>query len=91
MTEKIVNRIGERMAMIWLDVFAFLVIIYQANNIDLSSLYVTRFLLGVYLGISGTIIPAYLVSLSPPEMTGLLGSFNQLLITIGISVAYKLG
>jgi MFS family permease len=77
--------------MVVLDVFAFLVIAYQSYSMDLLSLYLTRFGLGVYLGISGTIIPAYLVSISPPEMTGLIGSFNQLLITIGISVAYRLG
>lgn len=85
------NVVGERKAMLGLDIFAFLVIAYQACNIDLVSLYVTRFLLGIYLGFSGTIIPVYLVSISPPEMTGLLGSFNQLFITVGISVAYRLG
>jgi len=77
--------------MLMLDIFAFFVITYQANNIDTTSLYITRFLLGIYFGISGSIIPPYLVSISPPEMTGLIGSFNQLLITVGISVAYKLG
>jgi SP family sugar:H+ symporter-like MFS transporter len=77
--------------MLALDFFGFLVIMYQAYFLNINSLYCTRFLLGVYLGISSGIIPAYLVSLSPPEMTGLIGSFNQLLITIGISVAYRLG
>jgi len=77
--------------MVFLDLFAFFLIAYQANNIDLPSLYAGRFLLGVYFGILGSIIPAYLVSMSPPEMTGLVGSFNQLLLTLGISVAYKLG
>ena len=77
--------------MIGIDVFAFFVICYQSLNPDLLSLYITRFSLGLYLGISGTIIPSYLVSFSPPEMTGLIGSFNQLLITIGITVAYRFG
>ena len=77
--------------MITLDILGILVIGFQACNIDLYSLYLTRFLLGVYLGTNGTVIPAYLVSISPPEMTGLLGSFHQLMITIGISVAYRFG
>lgn len=77
--------------MMYLDVFAFIAIAYQSYSMDLYVLYLTRFGLGLYLGISGTVIPAYLVSISPPEMTGLIGSFNQLLITIGISVAYRLG
>ena len=70
---------------------AIAVISFQACSIDLTTLYLTRFLLGIYLGTNGTVIPAYLVSISPPEMTGFLGSFNQLMITIGISVAYRLG
>ena len=52
--------------MLMLDTFAFFVITYQANNIDTTSLYITRFLLGIYFGISGSIIPPYLVSISPP-------------------------
>ena len=67
--------------MIYLDIFAFLAIAYQSYSMELFGLYLTRFGIGIYLGISGTVIPAYLVSISPPELTGLIGSFNQLLIT----------
>lgn len=37
------------------------------------------------------IIPVYLISISPPEISGIVGSFNQLLITLGIATAYGLG
>jgi predicted MFS family arabinose efflux permease len=66
LTQPLVRRIGERKTMIWLDVFAFLTIAYQAYSMDLVGLYLTRFGLGIYLGISGTVIPIYLVSISPP-------------------------
>jgi MFS family permease len=89
--QPLVTRFGERILMILLDVFAIIILIFQTINVDLHSLYITRFLLGIYLGISSNIIPVYLISISPPEMAGLVGSFNQLLITIGISVAYKFG
>ena len=77
--------------MVYLDIFAITVITYQSYYMDVISLYLTRFGLGLYLGVSGTIIPSYLVSIAPPEMTGLIGSFNQLLITIGVAVGYRLG
>ena len=77
--------------MVYLDIFALAVITYQSYYMDVISLYLTRFGLGLYLGVSGTIIPSYLVSIAPPEMTGLIGSFNQLLITIGVAVGYRLG
>ena len=77
--------------MVYLDIFAIAVITYQSYYMDVISLYLTRFGLGLYLGVSGTIIPSYLVSIAPPEMTGLIGSFNQLLITIGVAVGYRLG
>ena len=90
-TNSLVSKIGERKAMMVMDVFGFVVITCQSNFLDINTLYLTRFLLGLYLGVSSGIIPSYLVSISPPEMTGLIGSFNQLLITIGISVAYRFG
>lgn len=89
--QPLLNLLGERKSMIYLDVLAFLLLTYQAYHIGISHLYLTRFLLGIYLGISSSILPSYLVSISPPEMSGLIGSFQQLLITIGISVAYRLG
>ena len=45
----------------------------------------------MYTGINSNLIPVYLISISPPELTGIIGSFNQLFITIGIAVAYGLG
>lgn len=91
LTNHFTNFLGERKTMIYLDVFAFAVITYQAHHISVTSLYMTRFLLGAYLGVSSSILPVYLVSISPPELSGLIGSFQQLLLTIGISVAYRLG
>lgn len=85
------DRLGENKAMLLLDLFGILTIALQAYQIEYWSLYVGRFLLGVYVGISSGIIPVYLISLSPPEVSGIVGSLNQLLITIGIAVAYGLG
>lgn len=53
-------------------------------------MYVTRFMFGVFCGISSSIIPVYLTSISPLRISGVIGSFNQLLITVGIATAYGL-
>ena len=36
-------------------------------------------------------VPQYLMSISPTKISGLMGSFNQIMITIGIAVAYGMG
>ena len=91
LTNPMVDIFGERRSMVYIDIFAIIVITYQSYFYDVYSLYATRFCLGLYLGVSGTIIPGYLVSISPPELTGLIGSFNQLLITIGVAMGYRFG
>lgn len=85
------DRFGENKTMLILDVLGTLAIVMQAAQIEFWSLYIGRFLLGIYVGIASGIIPTYLISISPPEISGLVGSLNQLLITIGIATAYGLG
>ena len=67
--------------------------LYFLQLISLHPLYmsVLRFLVGFVVGISGTIIPMYLKSIAPLEISGKVGCFNQLLITVGIAVAYAMG
>lgn len=47
--------------------------------------------LGFVIGISTAIIPVYINSIAPPLMVGKLGTFNQLLQTLGVVVAYIAG
>ncbi len=77
--------------MLILDVFGTIAILIQSYRIDFWSLYIGRLALGIYVGIASGIIPTYLISISPPQVSGIIGSLNQLLITIGIAVAYGLG
>lgn len=60
-------------------------------DLSLFILVFTRLMLGFIIGINSSVIPTYLVSLSPPSMSGVTGSLNQLFITIGIAVAYTMG
>jgi SP family galactose:H+ symporter-like MFS transporter len=76
--------------MILVDLLMIIAILLQAYSLSLNFMYISRFLFGIFCGISSAIIPPYLTSISPLDMTGIIGSFNQLLITIGISVAYSM-
>lgn len=76
--------------MILVDALMGLAILAQSVSLDLQVMYLTRFVFGFFCGVSSAIIPPYLTSISPLDMTGFIGSFNQLLITIGISVAYAM-
>jgi sugar porter (SP) family MFS transporter len=47
-----------------------------------------RFVLGLGVGIASAVVPLYLTELAPKETRGALTSLMQLLVTIGIFVAY---
>ncbi len=76
--------------MILVDFMMVVAVIVQSVSLELHAMYITRFVFGFFCGVSSSIIPPYLTSISPLNMTGLIGSFNQLFITIGISIAYAL-
>jgi MFS family permease len=76
--------------MIVVDLMMVFAVVVQAFTLELNAMYFTRFVFGFFCGVSSSIIPPYLTSISPLNMTGFIGSFNQLFITIGISVAYAL-
>ncbi|WP_328610400.1 sugar porter family MFS transporter [Amycolatopsis sp. NBC_00345] len=47
-----------------------------------------RFVMGIGVGIASVVVPMYLSELAPKEVRGKLTSLMQLLVTIGILVAY---
>jgi sugar porter (SP) family MFS transporter len=47
-----------------------------------------RFVMGVGVGIASVVVPMYLSELAPKEIRGKLTSLMQLLVTVGIFVAY---
>jgi SP family galactose:H+ symporter-like MFS transporter len=49
---------------------------------------ITRFFVGVCIGMASLVTPLYLAEMSPAKIRGALVSLNQLAITIGIAVAY---
>lgn len=44
--------------------------------------------MGFMLGISTAIIPVYINSIAPPTLVGKLGTFNQVMQTLGVVFSY---
>lgn len=70
-----------------------LVVLYLLQSLSLNpvSTSLLRFIIGIFVGISGTLVPMYLMSIAPIKISGKIGSFNQIFITIGIATAYGMG
>ncbi|CAO2830463.1 unnamed protein product [Amaranthus hypochondriacus] len=58
---------------------------------DISFLYMGRLLEGFGVGIISYTVPVYIAEIAPQNMRGMLGSVNQLAVTIGIMLVYLLG
>ncbi|MFC7395455.1 sugar porter family MFS transporter [Scopulibacillus cellulosilyticus] len=53
-----------------------------------TMLVISRIVIGLAVGGSTALVPVYLAEMAPTNIRGSLGSLNQLMITIGILVAY---
>src|ERR1039457_3895305 len=47
-----------------------------------------RFMVGVAVGVTSMITPLYIAEISPPAIRGALVQLNQLMISVGVAVAY---
>lgn len=63
---------------------------------NLLAFYIARFISGIGTGLSLSIVPIFsklyiVVELAPSEISGMLGSVTQLMLTFGIFVSYAMG
>ena len=77
--------------MVITDICMIILVTAQALSLNIYLYTVIRFFQGFIVGIYGNVIPPYLISISPTKVSGRIGSFNQIMITIGIAVAYAMG
>ena len=70
-----------------------IIVLYLLQILSLNPIFMSilRFCLGLVIGVSCTIVPMYLKSIAPIKISGQVGSFNQILITVGIAFAYAMG
>lgn len=66
----------------------FFGIFILSDSVGFDTLLLGRFISGLAIGISSLCTPLYIAEIAPHERRGVLVSLNQLMITIGILVAY---
>ncbi len=82
------DRISRRRTKIISGSVYFLAALGCAFAVNVPMLVAFRFLLGFSVGTASFVSPMYISELAPPRIRGGLTSFNQLAITVGISVSY---
>jgi sugar porter (SP) family MFS transporter len=85
------DAIGRRRALLGAAVLFAVAAVASAMATSAATLVGARLALGIALGSSSLIAPAYIAEISPAAVRGRLVSLNQLMITVGILVAYLVG
>ena len=78
-----------RRAALFLTSFLFIIGTYLLTSAySIFELIVGRFITGVGVGLTSLVVPLYIAEMSPSKNRGMLVSFNQFAITIGILSAF---
>jgi sugar porter (SP) family MFS transporter len=85
---RITDRFGRRKVILWDALLFVLGAIILACAPGLPALILGRIIVGLAIGVASMTVPLFVAELSPSTMRGLCVSMNQLLITVGIVVAY---
>lgn len=88
---KFFEEIGENKLMIVSDCVVVASSLLLATTLEIKSLCFGRLLIGIACGISSSVVPPYLISISPMEWKGMIGAMHQLFVTIGIGLSFYLG
>lgn len=89
-TSKFLDKYGRRRLLIWASIIFFIGAIGSGFAPEFYVLLVTRVILGIGVGITSALIPAYLQELAPKKQRGAVATMFQLMIMIGILLAYIL-
>ncbi|GHP13548.1 MFS transporter [Lentilactobacillus fungorum] len=89
-TSKFLDTYGRRKLLIWASIIFFIGAITSGFAPNFEILVGTRIILGIGVGITSALIPAYLHELAPKSMHGAVATMFQLMIMIGILLAYIL-
>ncbi|MBM7646637.1 sugar porter (SP) family MFS transporter [Scopulibacillus daqui] len=82
------DRWGRRRVVLVISIVYIIGSLAAAFSPNATALVISRIILGLAVGGSTALVPVYLAEMAPTHVRGSLGSLNQLMITIGILVAY---
>ena len=85
---KVTERLGRKPVLLISGVIFAAGAAWSGLASGIASLVLARFFLGIAIGLSSFTVPLYIVEISPARNRGALVSLFQLMITIGILVAY---
>ena len=63
----------------------------QLIKLEFLFLAIPRFFLGILIGLSTSIIPVFINSIAPSQVSGKIGTYNQLFQVSGVLIAYLMG
>ena len=89
-TSKFLDKYGRRKLLIWAAIIFTIGALGSGLAPEYWTLLVTRVILGIGVGITSALIPAYLHELAPKRMHGAVATMFQLMVMIGILLAYIL-
>ena len=89
-TSRFLDTYGRRRLLIWASIIFFAGALGSGFAPNYSVLLITRVVLGVGVGITSALIPAYLHELAPKRIHGAVATMFQLMVMIGILLAYIL-
>ncbi|MCD7035817.1 sugar porter family MFS transporter [Metabacillus sp. GX 13764] len=82
------DRIGRRKVVLLISIVFAFGALGAALSVNAVMLILFRIVIGLAVGGSTALVPVYLSEMAPTHIRGALSSLNQLMITIGILVAY---
>jgi MFS transporter, SP family, galactose:H+ symporter len=85
---RINDAIGRKKTLLVLAVIFTLGAIATAFSPNFAFFLVCRVIVGLGIGAAASVVPIYISEVAPARVRGLLVTFNQLAITIGIAVSY---
>jgi sugar porter (SP) family MFS transporter len=87
---KLANSVGRRNAFIITDAIGVVGVLLTLIQ-NLYIVLIGRVICGVAVGLNSALVPLYINEVSPVSLSGITGSMNQVLICLGIVVAYLMG
>jgi MFS family permease len=82
------DRFSRKYTLLFGSILSTIGAIISSSVANLPALFVARANYGIGIGLAFTTTIVYLVEIAPAHQRGLLGNMTQLLITVGITVAY---